>query len=59
MLAEPGIALPRPHGEEDSINDLLLMLGYCDLPFRNFEGPFYVRMPCVGRPRAAWTGHWS
>jgi hypothetical protein len=45
MLAQHGIDVPQPHGEQDKYQVLLRTFGYWDLPFHNFEGPFYVQIP--------------
>jgi hypothetical protein len=45
MLAEHGVDVPQPHGEQDEYQVLLRAFGYWDLPLHNFEGPFYVQIP--------------
>jgi hypothetical protein len=45
MLAEHGIRVPVPAGEDDQYRLLLTAFGYWNLPFHSFEGPFYVRIP--------------
>ncbi len=45
MLAEHGIRVPVPRGEDDEYRLLLTAFGYWDLPLHFFEGPFYVRIP--------------
>jgi hypothetical protein len=45
MLTEHGIDVPQPHGEQDKYQILLRAFGHWDLPFHNFEGPFYAQIP--------------
>lgn len=45
MLAEHGIDVPQPRGEQEDYQVLLRAFGHWDLPLHNFEGPFYVRIP--------------
>lgn len=45
MLAEHGVDVPQPHGELDTYQVLLRAFGYWDLPFHNFEGPFWAQIP--------------
>ena len=45
MLAEHGIEVPQPDGEQDGYQVLLRAFGYWGLPLHNFEGPFYVQIP--------------
>jgi hypothetical protein len=45
MLAEHGIRVPAPSNDDDEYGLLLTALGHWNLPFHQFEGPFYVRVP--------------
>lgn len=45
ILAEHGIRVPAPTGEDDEYQLLLAAFGYWNLPLHFFEGPFYVRIP--------------
>ena len=45
MLAEHGIRVPVPSGEEEEYRLLLTAFGYWGLPLHFLEGPFYLRIP--------------
>lgn len=45
MLSEHGVHVPQIHSDEDMYVVLRTAFGFWNLPLREFEGPFYARLP--------------